>query len=63
MEPKRLTRSKDKMIAGVAGGLANYLDLDPTIIRILFVVMVFVGGASLLVYPIMWIIVPEEKSI
>ena len=58
---KRLTRSKDKMIAGVAGGLANYLDIDPTIIRILFVVIAFAGGASLLAYLIMWIIVPEEK--
>ena len=63
MEPKRLTRSKDKMIAGVAGGLANYLNLDPTIIRILFVLIAFAGGASVLAYIIMWIIVPEEKSI
>jgi len=60
---KRLTRSKEKMIAGVAGGLANYLDIDPTIIRILFVVIAFAGGASLLAYLIMWIIVPEEKTI
>ena len=51
------------MIAGVAGGLANYLDIDPTIIRILFVVIAFAGGASLLAYLIMWIIVPEEKTI
>jgi phage shock protein C len=63
MEPKRLTRSKDKMIAGVAGGLANYLNLDPTIIRILFVLIAFAGGASILAYLIMWIIVPEEKTI
>jgi len=63
MAPKRLTRSKDKMIAGVAGGLANYLNLDPTIIRILFVLIAFAGGASVLAYLIMWIIVPEEKSI
>lgn len=63
MEPKRLTRSKDKMIAGVAGGLADYLNLDPTIIRILFVLIAFAGGASVLAYLIMWIIVPEEKSI
>jgi phage shock protein PspC (stress-responsive transcriptional regulator) len=60
--PKRLTRSKDKMIAGVAAGLADYLNIDPTIIRILFVVIAFAGGASLLAYLIMWIIVPEEKT-
>lgn len=51
------------MIAGVAGGLANYLNLDPTIIRILFVLIAFAGGASILAYLIMWIIVPEEKTI
>lgn len=60
---KRLTRSKEKMIAGVAAGLANYFDIDPTIVRILFVVIAFAGGASILAYLIMWIIVPEEKTI
>ena len=58
---KRLTRSKEKMIAGVCGGLANYFDIDPTIIRILFVVIAFAGGASLLAYLIMWVIVPLEN--
>jgi phage shock protein C len=60
--PKRLYRSKEKMVAGVCSGLADYFDIDPTIIRILFVVIAFAGGASLLAYLIMWIIVPEEKS-
>jgi len=60
--PKRLYRSKEKMIAGVCAGLADYLNIDPTIMRILFVVIAFAGGASLLAYLIMWIIVPEEKS-
>ena len=60
--PKRLYRSKEKMVAGVCSGLADYFDIDPTIIRILFVVVAFAGGASLLAYLIMWIIVPEEKS-
>ncbi len=50
------------MIAGVCGGLADYFNIDPTIMRILFVVIAFAGGASLLAYLIMWIIVPEEKS-
>lgn len=50
------------MIGGVAAGLANYFDIDPTIVRILFVVIAFAGGASLLAYLIMWIIVPEEKT-
>ena len=49
------------MIGGVCAGLANYFDMDPTIMRILFVVIAFAGGASLLAYLIMWIIVPEEQ--
>jgi phage shock protein C len=61
--PKRLFRSKEKKIAGVAGGLADYLNLDPTIIRLLFVVIAFAGGASVLVYLIMWLVVPEENTI
>ena len=60
--PKRLYRSKEKMVAGVCAGLADYINIDPTIMRILFVVIAFAGGASLLAYLIMWIIVPEEKS-
>ena len=62
-EQKRLTRSKEKMIAGVCAGLANYINIDPTIMRILFVLIAFAGGASLLVYIIMWIVMPEEKTI
>jgi phage shock protein C len=57
---KRLMRSKEKKVAGVAAGLANYFDIDPTIVRILFVVIFFAGGASLLAYLIMWIVMPEE---
>ncbi len=53
-------RSKDKKIAGVCAGLGDYFDLDPTIVRILFVVIFFAGGASLLAYLIMWIVMPEE---
>ena len=49
------------MVAGVCGGLANYFNIDPTIIRILFVLIAFAGGASLLAYLIMWIIVPVEN--
>ena len=51
------------MVAGVCAGLANYINIDPTIMRILFVLIAFVGGASLLVYLIMWIVMPEEKTI
>ena len=57
---KKLMRSKDKKIAGVCAGLADYFDIDPTIVRILFVVIFFAGGASLLAYLIMWIVMPQE---
>lgn len=59
---KRLFRSKEKMIAGVCSGLGDYLNIDPTLVRIGFVVFGFAGGAAVLAYLIMWVIVPEEKS-
>ena len=51
------------MIAGVAGGLANYFDIDPTIVRVLFVVSIFIGGGGIIAYIILWIVVPEEQFI
>lgn len=61
--PKRLTRSKDKMLAGVIAGLANYINIDPTILRILFVILSIasIGFPGLITYIIMWIIMPEEN--
>ncbi len=58
---KKLYRSnKDKMLGGVAGGLADYFSIDPTLVRIIFVVSLFAGGAGVLAYIILWIVVPEE---
>jgi phage shock protein C len=58
---KKLYRSrKDKMIGGVAGGLGEYFDIDPTLVRIIFVVSLFLGGSGILAYIILWIVVPEE---
>lgn len=58
---KKLYRSnKDKMLGGVAGGLAEYFEIDPTLVRIIFVVSLFAGGAGVLAYIILWIVVPEE---
>ncbi len=53
------------MVAGVLAGIANYLDIDPTIIRILYVVLSIasVGFPGLIAYLIMWAIIPLEKSI
>jgi phage shock protein C len=60
----QLARSKsDRMIAGVCGGLANYFNIDPVIVRLVFVVAVLFGGISPLVYVILWIVMPEESAI
>ena len=56
----RLTRSKtDRRIAGVAGGLARHFGVDATLIRILWVVAIVFGGFGLLLYIILWIVLPE----
>ena len=48
------------MIGGVAGGLAEYFEIDSTLVRIIFVVSLFVGGSGVLAYIILWIVIPEE---
>ena len=58
-EKKRLTRSDDKMIGGVCAGLAEYLDIDPTIVRI--VLMVLFAGFGILLYVILWLIMPKQQ--
>lgn len=50
----------DRKIAGVAGGLGRHLNIDPTIIRVLLVVLCFFGGAGFLIYGAAWLLVPEE---
>ncbi len=58
---KRLYRSKDdRMIAGVCAGLAEYLDIDPTIVRLLFALGLIAGGATFWAYLVMMMVVPEE---
>ena len=61
VEPKRLYRSRtDRMIAGVAGGLGEYLNIDSTVVRLLFVFFFLAGGSGFLVYLVMMLVVPEE---
>ncbi len=58
---KKLTRSiNDRMIAGVCGGLGDYLGIDSTIIRVIWAALAIAGGAGLLLYIICWLIIPEE---
>jgi phage shock protein C len=62
-EKKKLYRSKtDRKIAGVCGGLGKYLDIDPVIVRLAWVIFTLAGGAGLLAYIIAWIIIPEEPA-
>lgn len=57
----RLRRSRsDRYIAGVAGGLGRHFDVDPTVVRVLLVVLAFFGGAGLLLYGAVWLLVPED---
>lgn len=59
----RLRRSStDRYLGGVAGGLARHFDVDPTIIRVLFVVTSFFGGAGVLAYVALWLLVPDEAD-
>lgn len=62
---KQLKRSlNDRMLAGVCGGLAQFLGLDPSLVRIAYAILtVFTAFAGVIIYILMWIIVPEEKSV
>ena len=61
--PRRLTRSSsDKMIGGVAGGLAEYFDLDPVLVRVGFAVSTAFSGAGILAYLVMLAIVPRDDQ-
>lgn len=59
---KRLYRSKkDKVLGGVCGGIAEYFNIDPVIIRVIAVVLAFMGFIGLIAYIVAWIIVPENE--
>jgi phage shock protein C len=60
---KKLFRTKeDRMIAGVCSGLAAYFNIDPTIIRALFIVFAVFGGSSILLYLLLWIFIPDAPD-
>jgi phage shock protein C len=50
------------MVAGVCGGLAEYFSVDTTVIRVLFLVLTLFGGSGLVVYVVMWILVPDASK-
>jgi phage shock protein C len=60
---KKLYRSKsDQMIAGVCAGLADYFDLDPTIVRLVFLLLLFAGTGGFWIYIVLWIIMPLQSE-
>lgn len=63
-EKKRLYRTEDdRMLGGVCGGLGEYFDVDPVLIRLLWVAFTLAYGSGLLAYIIFWIVVPEKSEL
>jgi len=63
-ENKRLYRDGDnEILGGVAYGLGNYFGIDPAIIRVLFILSIFIGGFGILAYLILWVSIPEAKTV
>jgi len=63
VRPRPLERPiDDRMLAGVASGIARYLNADVTIVRIIFAVLAIVGGAGIPLYIAGWLLIPEEGS-
>lgn len=61
---RKLTLSRrDKKIAGVCGGFAEYLELDPTLVRLLWVALIFVGGWGVIAYLVAWIVMPQAPEV
>ena len=61
MNEKRLYKSRsNRMIAGICGGIAEYFEVDPTLIRVLWVLFSFAGGAGVLAYIVAYFIIPER---
>ena len=63
MKNKRLYRSiRDRQIAGVCGGIADYFNVDPILVRIVFIIVALAGGSGVLAYFILWIVVPRDPE-
>ena len=61
---KRLRRSRsDKVISGICGGLGEYFGIDPVIFRIIFILIALPGGVSILVYFLLWLVIPLEDKV
>jgi phage shock protein C len=61
-EPRLHRGVRGRMVAGVASGLADYFDVDPTIVRVGFVALAFVGGLAVPLYLAAWLLIPDEDT-
>src|ERR1700735_153385 len=61
-EPRLHRGGHGRMVAGVASGLADYFDVDPTIVRVGFVALAFVGGLGVPLYLAAWLLIPDEDT-
>ncbi len=60
---RRLYRSRsEKILGGVCGGIAEYLDTDPTVVRLIAVLLILLAGSAILAYLVAWIIIPEKPQ-
>jgi phage shock protein PspC (stress-responsive transcriptional regulator) len=58
---KRLYRSRqNRKLAGVCGGIAEYLGWDPTLVRVAWIILTLLGGSGILIYLIFWLVMPES---
>ncbi|PLW93490.1 MAG: hypothetical protein C0591_14565 [Marinilabiliales bacterium] len=61
---KRLFRNiDDRMLGGVCSGLGSYFNIDATVVRIIFLLALFIGGSSILVYLVLWIVIPPARTV
>jgi phage shock protein C len=61
-EPRLHRAGRGRMLAGVAAGLADYFDVDPTLVRIAFVALAFLGGLAVPLYAAGWLLIPDEET-
>ena len=62
-EIRRVYRSKkNRVLAGICGGIAEYFDVDPVFVRLLLVLLVLMGFAGIILYLVAWLIIPENPN-
>jgi phage shock protein PspC (stress-responsive transcriptional regulator) len=61
--PRLVRLESDRMVGGVASGIAQYLAVDPILIRMFFLILLFGAGSGFMIYLILWIILPSESSV